>query len=117
MAPTTPFDINSSLRILWSSTGDEGAAGTVAAATEAKKKQAKQATGGLKSDPTPPPLLRCSNRTKAGAGDPGRGIPRKKFRGEGPGYVFQVDMLITEAMAKPSQEDTLLEDKDVKARA
>ena len=94
MAPTTPFGINSSLRILRSGMEDEGAADAVAAATEAKIKQEKQATGGLKSDPTPPPLLHCSSRIKAGGGDPGGGTPRKKPRGEGAGYAFQAKRLI-----------------------
>ena len=49
MAPTTPFNINPSLWLLQDSTRDEGAAGAVAVATEAKKKQEKKATGGLKT--------------------------------------------------------------------
>jgi hypothetical protein len=64
---------------------------------------------------TPP--LRHSNRTKVGGGDPGKGTPRKKPRGESPGYVFQIDRLLAEAATKPPREDTLSEDGDVKARA
>jgi hypothetical protein len=49
MAPTTPFNINPSLWLLWNSMGDEGAAGAVAVATAAKKKQEKKAMRGLKT--------------------------------------------------------------------
>ncbi len=47
-----------------------------------------------------PPLHR-SNRTKAGGGYPGEGTPRKKPRGESPGYVFRIDRLLAEAATKP----------------
>ncbi len=42
MAPTTPFNINPSLRLLQNSTRDEGGAGAVAVATSAKKRQGKK---------------------------------------------------------------------------
>jgi hypothetical protein len=59
-----------------------------------------------------PPLCR-SNRTKAGGGDPGKGTPRKKPRGESPGYVFRINRLLAEVATKPPREDTLSEDGDV----
>jgi hypothetical protein len=48
MAPTTPPIINPSLRILRMDSGDGGAAGAVAEATE-RKKQGKKAPGGLET--------------------------------------------------------------------
>jgi hypothetical protein len=42
----TPHVINPSLQILWMESGDEGAAGAVAVATSAKKKQEKRDPGG-----------------------------------------------------------------------
>jgi hypothetical protein len=48
MAPTTPFNINPSLRLLWNSMGDEGGADTVAVATSAEKRQGKKALKTLK---------------------------------------------------------------------
>jgi hypothetical protein len=49
MAPTTPLVINPSLRILRMDSGDGGAAGAVAVATLARKKQGKKAPGGLET--------------------------------------------------------------------
>ncbi len=50
MAPTTlPFKINPSICLLQDSKRDEGAAGTVAVATLANKKQGKKAPGGLQT--------------------------------------------------------------------
>ena len=50
MAPMTPFfNFNPSLQLLQNSTGDEGATGTVAVATAARKRQEKKATGDLKT--------------------------------------------------------------------
>jgi hypothetical protein len=66
---------------------------------------------------TSTPPLRHSNRTKAGGGDPGEGTPRKKPRGESPGYVFRINRLLAEAATKPPQEDTSSEDRDVEAGA
>jgi hypothetical protein len=43
--------------------------------------------------------------------------PRKKPRGEGPGYVFRADRLIAKAATKPPRENTSSEDGDVKAGA
>jgi hypothetical protein len=43
MAPTTPFNINPSRRLLQNSTGDEGCAGAVAVVTSAKKRQGEKA--------------------------------------------------------------------------
>ena len=48
MAPTTPFNINPSLWLLWNSTGDEEGAGAVAVATSAEKRQGKKALKTLK---------------------------------------------------------------------
>jgi hypothetical protein len=48
MAPTTPFNINPSLWLLWNSMGDEGGAGAVAVAMSAKKRQGKKALKTLK---------------------------------------------------------------------
>jgi hypothetical protein len=48
MASTTPFNINPSLRLLQSSTGDEGGAGAVDVATSAKKRKRKKALKTLK---------------------------------------------------------------------
>ena len=52
-----------------------------------------------------------------GGGDPGKGTPMKKPRGESLGYVFRIDRLLAEAETKPPREDTSSEDGDVKAGA
>jgi hypothetical protein len=68
MAPKTPPGINPSLQILWIESGDGGAAGAVAVATWAKKKQEKRALGGHET-------FRISNKFgPAGRWNPSRSV-------------------------------------------
>ena len=104
MAPKT-LQVHPSL---FGGAGEVGTSGAVvASATSAGKRLQKRS----------PPPRRCSNRTKAGGGDPGEGTPRKKPRGESPGYIVKIDRLLAEAATKPPQEDTSSEDGDVEAGA
>ncbi len=75
MAPTTlPFKINPSFCLLQDSTRDEGAAGTVAVANSADKKQGKKAPGGLQT------LMISNNFGSTGRWDPPRAA---KLNGRG----------------------------------
>ena len=119
MAPKTP-QVNPSL---FGGAGEVGTSGAVvASATLAGKKLQKKSpvaeTYKISNNPgTGTTPLRCSNRMKAGGGDPGEGTPRKKPREESPGYVFWIDRLLAEAATKPLQEDTSSEDGNVKPGA
>jgi hypothetical protein len=90
IAPTTPPSINLSIRILQMDTGDGGAAGAVAVATSAGRKQGKKAPGGLK---TPKVLNNFGRRNPPRAAKSNGGVhepelaggtpsPHKKARGE-----------------------------------
>ncbi len=121
MAPKTP-QVNPSL---FGGAGEVATSGavvvSVTSARKMKRLQKKSPvaeTYKISNNPgTGTPPLRCSNRTKAGGGDPGEGTPRKKPRGESPRYVFWIDRLLVEVATKPPQEDTLSEDGDVEAGA
>jgi hypothetical protein len=84
MAPTTPPIINPLLRILWMDSGDGGAAGAVAVATSERKKQGKNAPGGLKT------LKVLNNLRTAGRQNPPRaakfdgGVHEPEFAGGTP---------------------------------
>jgi hypothetical protein len=103
MALKTP-QVNPSLFRGVGEVGTSGAA--VASVTSGGKRLQKKSpvaeTYKISNNPgTSTPPLCHSNRTKAGGGDPREGTPRKKPRGESPGYVFRIDRLLVEAATKP----------------
>ncbi len=103
MAPKTP-QANPSLFGGMVEVGTSGAmaAGITSAGKKLQKKSPVAEIYKISNNPGTSTLpLRCSSRTKVGGGDPGGGTPRKKHRGEGPGYIFLVNRLIAEAATKP----------------
>jgi hypothetical protein len=111
MAPTTPPIINPLLQILWMDSGDGGAAGAVAVAMSAMKKQGKKAPGGLET------LKVSNNFGPAGRRNPPRAAkvdggvrepefagrtpsPLKKARGKEASFLFCLDCKKASAAAK-----------------
>ena len=103
MAPKIP-QVNPSLLGGAGEAGTSGAgmASVAAAGKRLQKKSPVAETYKISNNPgTGTPPLRRSNRTKAGGGDPGEGTPRKKPRGESPGYIVRINRLLAEAATKP----------------
>jgi hypothetical protein len=99
MAPTTPPSIYTSIRILRMDTGDGSAAGAVAVATSAGRKQGKKAPGGLE---TPKVLNNFGRQNTPRAAKSDGGVhepelagrtrsPHKKARGEEDSSLDRLD--------------------------
>jgi hypothetical protein len=111
MAPTTPPIINPSLQILWMDSGDGGAAGAVAVATSARKKQGKRAPGGLKTlkvsnnfgpagHYNPPPAAKVDSGVREPEFAGGTPSPHKKARGKEASFLFRLNRKKASATAK-----------------
>jgi hypothetical protein len=111
MAPTTPPVINPLIQILWMDLGDGGAAGAVAVATSARKKQGKKAPRGLETlkvsnnfgpavHHNPPRAAKVDGGVREPEFAGGTPSPHKKARGEEASFLFRPNCEKATAAAK-----------------